>query len=121
MGADNGLGVVEEIGDSSEGSAEKGNQVTAGAENDASRVPENQGTNDEIGQVTSSTTGKLSEQIPLFQTLKGETPREQLVVQTRDDETLSNLRKLATERLRGYSWEDNLLFKHQLDDLGRNT
>ena len=63
--------------------------MTASVEKDGSQVPENQGANSENSQVTSSTIGKESEQIPLFQVLKGETPRDQLVVQTREDETLT--------------------------------
>ena len=57
-----------------------------------------------------SVKNKEGEQLALFGVLKGDTPREQLMRQTRDDPTLVQARKLANEKLRGYSWEDGLSF-----------
>ena len=110
-GAEKSLGEVEEGGGSLDGGTEEVSQVTAC-----------QGGKKDSGLMTDCIVdSKGGKQVTLFGILKGETPRDQLTSQARDDATLAHLRKLAKERLRGYSWDENLLFKHQLDDLGRNT
>ena len=52
--------------------------------------------------------------------LTGRQLREELAKLTNSDKSLEVARKLAREGKNGYSWQKGLLFKHRLDDLGRN-
>ena len=45
-------------------------------------------------------------------------PRERLNRETRENDSLSPLRKLVDKDEEGFSWEGGLLFRHRLDDLG---
>jgi len=51
----------------------------------------------------------------------GNTSWDSLVTQTKEDVTLASLRVLADKEAEGFAWEDELLFKHQLDQFGGPT
>jgi len=94
------LGVVEESGESCDGRAEtEGKQVAVDTPTD-------------------------TDQIDLVQTL-GQFEKTQHCVDltrlTTLNESLEAARKLAQESKIRYSWSECLLFKHRLDDLGRNV
>ena len=47
--------------------------------------------------------------------------REQLIQATKDDTSLDSIKQLAETEANGYKWEDQLLFKYQLDQFGNPT
>jgi len=46
------------------------------------------------------------------------TQREEIIRLTREDETLKAARRLADREMNGYLWDEGLLFRHTLDQLG---
>ena len=65
----------------------------------------------EVAQSLREVTMQLSEET---------SARDELKKAIREDESLTSLRRLADTESNGYSWEDGLLFRHRLDELGRN-
>ena len=67
---------------------------------------------------SNGTQEKAIELVALSSNPDGETPRGKLVKEIKEDESLTDLRKLADQESNGCSWEGDLLFRHRLDDLG---
>ena len=94
------LGLVEGSGESCDGSAVK------------------EGGQGAIVEQVEADMGDLAWSVSQFE---GTKHREELARLTCLDESLEAARKLADEGKGGYSWSEDLLLKHRLDDLGRNA
>jgi len=64
-------------------------------------------------------TNSISQNEVQLTRIGSENSRQALVENTRNDSTLATLRKLANSSMNDYSWENGLLMRKTLDDLGR--